>query len=713
MASVPAPLLAAETYRALIDAIDDVVYAMEVDDVSNLMTGRVTFVGGRVQELLGYHPDDFIENPALFVSLIHPADREAVEATSRLIFESGQPGRRHFRLRHGPTGDYRWFDDSVVPQFGPDGRPRTFVGVARDVTTGRRVSQQMAILLENSRDGFFTLDAQARCTFANPAGTRMFQRPQAELLGHTLQEFLVHPEQFRFAANWVRAVGQGEVVRDSGYCHSLQLWLDVAIFPTPDGAMVYFRDVTAQRVAESRIRTWIDDAPVGLFRVTPDNRFLDVNGTTIAMLGYPTREALMALSSLDVIADPDQGVRERIQFTGTDTLSGMPVALRRFDGSEMPVLMSLRAVRDHAGDVVEILGSFEDRTDPAMLRSALLSSARRFQILFNDNVTPMIVTTVDGRVLSRNQAFARLIRCEDDATLDGILLPTLTSEPSALRRLIERAQAEARVENLELSLTRRDNTRVRVLANARVVLGQADAELVEISFVDIEDLSRAQDRLRRTLEEREFLLRELHHRVKNNLQLISSLLSLQAMESSDAALKEFAQKSRDRILAMAVVHERLYRAEGFGADCVQEYLQALVRSLADSHDAGSRGISIEVSGECVPMTFDQTMRCGLIVNELVMNSLKHGFPAMTGSIRVHVALDASDPRRVCLTVSDTGVGLPLSFDPSAARTLGTQIVDNLAHQGGGHAEWTSVAGTRVTVSLVLMPSTEPAKLEVQ
>ena len=113
------------------------------------------------------------------------------------------------------------------------------------------------------------------------------------------------------------------------------------------------------------------------------------------------------------------------------------------------------------------------------------------------------------------------------------------------------------------------------------------------------------------------------------------------------------------------------------------------------------------------MTFDQTMRCGLIVNELVMNSLKHGFPAMTGSIRVHVALDASDPRRVCLTVSDTGVGLPLSFDPSAARTLGTQIVDNLAHQGGGHAEWTSVAGTRVTVSLVLMPSTEPAKLEVQ
>ncbi|MGE3957247.1 MAG: PAS domain S-box protein [Vicinamibacterales bacterium] len=700
------PALAPDFPKTLLDTLDEVVYALDLHATQTLVGARVTFVSQRVRDVLGYEPDQFMADPSLWFSLLHPEDREGVARSSAQILESRAPGRRHFRLRHRHHQDYLWFEDSVVPQFGADGEVVGMVGAARDVTARRRVAHQMAVLLENARDGFFTIDSDGVCRFANPAGVRLMGRPATEIVGAVFHELLNEPERSQFRRNHARALAEGVVVRASGFCTSLKRWLDTAFFPGPDGTMVNFRDVTEQRTSEERLRSWVDDAPVGLFRTVPYGRMLDANGTALTMLGYPTVEALREKNSLDLIVESSDSGPGRMNLDTFDRISGLPITLRRLDGSHLPVLMNLHVLRDHSGQPAEVLGSFQDLSDPERLRTALLSSARRYRILFDQNVTPMMTASPEGTVLSHNRALLRLLGLDEHASAEsgGNLVDHLV-QPGQGIGLLEGARLRGRVENHDLLLRRADGTTRRVLASARVASESADTAFVEISFVDIEDRCRIEDELRRAVGEREFLLRELHHRVKNNLQLISSLLSLQARETDTPLLHEFAQKTRDRILAMAVVHERLYQSDTTGTACVLGYLEALLRNLADSHDAVARGISLEVSGDCAEMSIDQTMRCGLIVNELVMNALKHAFDRSGGTVHVVVAVVPGAVRDVRVTITDNGRGVPADFDPARIQTLGVQMVDNLVRQSGGTVRWLpGQPGTTVQFALPLEPT---------
>lgn len=697
--------------HTLLDTIDEIVYSLDLRGDAGRTGGRVTFVSHRVRDVLGYDPEDFLADPSLWFSLLHPADRASVEASSRQILESGLTGRRNYRLRHRTRGVWLWFEDSVVPQFDEAGALIGCVGAARDVTARRRVTQQMAVLLENSRDGFFTLDESGRCTYVNPAGARMLDRAPAQIVGEHLHLLLTEPERSVFQANHSRAVMEGNVVRSTGFCSSLHRWLEVAYFPSPDGAMVNFRDITAQRTSEERLRTWVDDAPVALFRTIPFGKLLDANGTALAMLRYPNLETFREQTSLDLVVEPSDGSAPRMNLDAFERLSGVPITLRRFDGSHMPVLMNLHTVRDHAGTVIEVLGSFEDRTDPAALRTALLSSGRRYRILFDENVTPLIVVGMDGALVSQNKAFRRLVGSAPGTEEVTRTLDELLATPGAVADLLGRMRGEERIEGLDLTLRRADGGKGRVLASARVSSELPGSQLVEIAFVDIEDRCQAEDQLRRTLQEREFLMRELHHRVKNNLQLISSLLSLQTHESDDERLREFAQKTRDRIMAMAVVHERLYQADTVGASCILGYLETLARHLGKSHDATERGIALAVRGACVDLPLDLTMRCGLVVNELVMNALKHAFGADGGVVDVRV--ERPDIGTLVIEVADSGRGLPSSFEPAGATTLGVQMVVNLVARSGGMVQWTTGPGTTVRVTLPLAAPDPDGSFESQ
>ncbi|MGC4082687.1 MAG: PAS domain S-box protein [Vicinamibacterales bacterium] len=695
-----------EFSRVLLDTIDDIVYAVDLtgvplSDDGTISGGRIVFVSNRVRQMLGYEPREFLDDPQYWMTVLHPDDRAEIDASTREMLAGRSPVRRSFRVRHKTVDDFVWFEDSVVPRFDAAGTLVGYVGTARDVTARKRLTQQMAVVLQNTRDGFFTLDSSDRCVYVNAAGAYLLNRAPDDIVGRLLSDLLMDPEESSLLRDLETARREHTVVRVSGYCRSVDRWLEKAIFPSPYGTMVVVRDVTAERTKEARLRTWVDNAPVGLFRNVPYGRMLDANNTALTMLGYPSLQALLEKNSLDLIVESADGDAQRMDLNALDRIAGLPITLRRMDGSHLPVLMNMQVMRDHSGAPVEIVGSFEDRTEPASLRSALLSSARRYRILFNENVTPMLVIALDGTVLSQNLAFLRLVRAEKSETASAGALTDYLLRPEHGAELLARTRATGRIEGIDLTLARADGSTCRVLASARLASESADTAFIEIAFVDIEERCRIEDELRHTVQEREFLMRELHHRVKNNLQLISSLLSLQAREAGEPSLQEFAQTTRDRIMAMAVVHERLYQTDTIGTSCIIDYLEVLVRNLSDSHDADTRGITLTVDGECVQMTPDQTLRVGLIVNELVMNALKHAFRGRGGTIRVRLTLDAADPTHVTITVADSGAGLPGRLDPIRTPTLGMQMVQNLARQTGGAARWSSNEGTEVSVDLRL------------
>jgi len=194
------------------------------------------------------------------------------------------------------------------------------------------------------------------------------------------------------------------------------------------------------------------------------------------------------------------------------------------------------------------------------------------------------------------------------------------------------------------------------------------------------------------LEEKEALLQEVHHRVKNNLQLISSLLNLQAVRVTDRSVAELFADSRNRVRSMALVHENLYRAGNFARIGMAAHVKNLCGHLARAYDVRRLAVELRVEVDDVQLDMNRAVSCGLIINELVSNALKHAFPdGRTGCVRV--GLDLVDEARCRLTVADDGVGIGPDFSVDEADSLGLQLVHDLTHQLHGTLEWNRAGGT--------------------
>ena len=205
-----------------------------------------------------------------------------------------------------------------------------------------------------------------------------------------------------------------------------------------------------------------------------------------------------------------------------------------------------------------------------------------------------------------------------------------------------------------------------------------------------EELIRSEQLTRISLREKEVLLREIHHRVKNNLQVISSLLNLQAHALTDPAVREIFNESQNRVQSIALVHEKLHQSTDLSHVNFEEYTAALLDNLFDTYNAADRGISRSIDVG-VQLGIDAAIPCGLIVNELVTNALKHGFPAGrqgTVSVSLHEEIGG-----LKLVVADDGVGLPSNIDPRKTASLGLDLVFTFAEQLDAQVEVVCARGT--------------------
>lgn len=211
---------------------------------------------------------------------------------------------------------------------------------------------------------------------------------------------------------------------------------------------------------------------------------------------------------------------------------------------------------------------------------------------------------------------------------------------------------------------------------------------------DIVLQQRAETSLRASLQEKEILLREIHHRVKNNLQFVSSLLSLQASVLPDEQTRAAFEDSQRRLRGMALVHEQLYRSANLGQIHIKSYLQDLVAQVRDSMTVAARPVAISLELEDIVLPVDIAIPCGLIINELVSNTLKYAFePELGRSGQLRLSLRLEPDNMLVLVVSDNGVGLPLTVDYNRTTTLGLQLVNMLTRQLKGRLELDRSEGT--------------------
>ena len=221
---------------------------------------------------------------------------------------------------------------------------------------------------------------------------------------------------------------------------------------------------------------------------------------------------------------------------------------------------------------------------------------------------------------------------------------------------------------------------------------------------DITEKRNAQDALEQALREKELLMKEVHHRVKNNMTIISSLLSLQFDKVSDAEARRILEESSNRIISMQMIYDRLYRSDNPAFLGVKDYLTDLVSGLFKTYNTHSERINLELDIEEFNIEVGKMVSCGLIINELVSNCLKYAFPEnRPGNVRVTVGRDTGQnpENKVNILVSDNGVGVPDNFDIRNTSSFGLKLVGLLVKQLNGSMALDKGQGTAIGISFTI------------
>lgn len=325
---------------------------------------------------------------------------------------------------------------------------------------------------------------------------------------------------------------------------------------------------------------------------------------------------------------------------------------------------------------------------------------------FNDlyDFAPVGYVTLDeaGTILEVNLTLANLLGIGRQRLLGAPFFRHVASEHQPLLRSCFKAASEtATSQRCEVTLRRGDGQSFPAQLE---IAGAKDSERgtssYRIAIMNITDRWQAEERLKASLRDKEVLLREIHHRVKNNLQIISSLVSLQADGLADEPSRAMFADVRDRVYSMALVHERLYAAESLAELDFAEYTSSLMDYLLRSH-GGAANVKLTLAVQSITLPVGAAVHCGLMLNELVSNALKHAFPAgRHGEIVVGLDRDAVSGT-LSLYVRDSGVGLPEGLDWRSAKSLGLRLVQMLARQLGGSVEVQRSPGTEFRVKFAI------------
>jgi len=458
------------------------------------------------------------------------------------------------------------------------------------------------------------------------------------------------------------------------------------------------RAETALRESEKRFRILFNSGNDAIVVHRPileglrDN-FLEVNDVACQRLGY-SREELLGLSPAD-IDDPNDpldmtAIRDAIRRDKQALFEKTHVTR---DGRKIPVEINARLF-DWNGEPV-ILSVVRDITERKRAEEKLRETNTMLQTLIQAIPDVVFFKDAQNRYLMANKAaegFMGLSQGQLAGKTDEELLPPDLAEDC--RMSDARVAKTLKVVRFEEQYTRADKKGFLDTIKAPVFDDQGNlAGLVGVSR-DITERKQMEEELHRRSREKDTLLQEIHHRVKNNMQVISSLLNLQAKSINEPRMSAIFEDCQSRIRSMALVHEELYQSKNLSQIDIKHYINALLRGLSSSVYKKAT-VRFKVTVDDLFFNIDTAIPCGLIITEIVTNSFKHAFPKQAEG-EIALALHRKDDM-FQLSVRDNGVGLPLDFDLAKTQSLGLQLIHTLARQLGGTVEMKSVQGTETTI----------------
>jgi len=330
---------------------------------------------------------------------------------------------------------------------------------------------------------------------------------------------------------------------------------------------------------------------------------------------------------------------------------------------------------NYFGDEVIIVIE-RDISDRKESEEALKQREGLLSKLFNSSPIGIALLNEHHEVEMVNDGFERLFGYRENE-LKGLELDKLIV-PEKRHEFAISLTESAKVQEVTEKRVRKDGTILDVIIYAvPVVVGSSVVGIYGI-YVDITDRRQAEESVRKSLREKEMLLAEVHHRVKNNLAVITGLLELQSYSADNDHAKRILKDSQMRVNSIAMVHEKLYQTEDFSEVDMKQYLQELSGVIQKTMKSSKTDVKIELDIMQVKLPITQAIPCGLLLNEIITNSYKHAFEGRKSG-KINVGLDKSS-EKICLTIKDDGVGLPEQAKSSIHSSLGMTLIKTLAKQ---------------------------------
>lgn len=668
--------------------------------------GAIEMVNAQTERLFGYSRAELIGAPVEMLIPVRFRDKHPGLRSSFFSNPASRPmgvGRDLFGLKK--DGSEFPIEIGLNPIETDEGV--MVLSAIVDISSRKHLEERFRQVVESAPSAMVMIGPAGRIVMINAQTEKLFGYPREELLGKLI-EVLV-PERFRrnhpglrgafFSDPLSRPMGAGRDLfglKKDGSEFPVEIGLNP--IETDEGTMVLSAivDISGRKRLEDRFRQVVESAPSAMVMIGPLGRIEMVNAQSEALFGYPRDELLG--QPIEVLV-PERfrrnhpGLRTSFFFKPVSRPMGAGRDLfgLKKDGSEFPIEIGLNPIETDEGTMV--LSAIVDISGRKKLEA-------RFRQVVESAPSAMVMIGPAGRIEMINAQSESLFGYPRDELLGQpieMLVPERfrRNHPGLRGSFFSNPVSRPMGAGRDLFGLKKDGSEFPIEIGLNPIETD-EGTMVLSAIVDISDRKQKEERIETALKEKDILLGEIHHRVKNNLQVVNSLLDLQIDRIQDPVVLDMLRESQNRIKSMALIHQTLYESRDFVQVDFSNFLDSMAPTLVASYGVDPDRITLSIDAVEVQLPISAAIPCGLVINELISNALKHAFPdGRTGEIKIQLAQESKT--HALLSVSDDGRGIPEDFDLAGTDTLGLQLVNLLTEQLGGMLEITRANPTSFTL----------------
>jgi PAS domain S-box-containing protein len=707
-----------ETFKALVEFTNAIHWELD------LATNEFTYISPQIMQILGYSPERWATFE-LWAETIHPEDREY--AINYCLKETHK-GEDHAFVYRVIAADGRivWLHD-IVKVVSKENKPIKLIGVMLDISKQKIIENDLGDFrntLDNTFDCVFMFEPDTfKFTYVNKGAVKQVGYSNNELFNMTpldiKPEFTISTfrEMVEPLMKGIKSHHTFETIHrhKNGNDIPVEIVLQFVGSTYLKGKFIAIvRDITERKQAEEALKIseeFLKKAQeighIGSWHLDIGKNILTWSDEEYRIFGHTPQSFGATYEAFLEAVHPDD--REMVNKTYTVAITNKTPyecihRVLRPDGDIRTVLERSEDIVDESGKTIHSMGMTLDITELKEVEAKLAISERKFRELAEFLPEALFEADTRGMVTyANNKAFEITGYSPEDlnAGLDCIGMVIPEDRERATSNFQKSLQGK-RIGGTEYTMAKKDGSLFPVMIITSCIIEDGKSIGIRGVISDISRNKKYEKQILNSLKEKEILLKEVHHRVKNNMAVISSLLGLQAEYIDDKKYLDMFNESNSRIRSMALVHEKLYKSEDFSHIDVRDYIETLAQSIKSTF-AGDADISSMIEVEDVQLDIDVLIPCGLIINEILTNAYKYAFNNHE-SPEINISIFKADKENVQISISDNGKGFPEGFDLSKSRGLGLKLVNILVKQINGKFDVKSTQGVAFTITF-------PAEIE--